>query len=558
MTTVARVVKECPQRLLPSLMSMSKLTPKAALDACHADIRQGTFTPELLDTVRDFRAQWERFTNSSLKHLGAVVSAEVLDHYGHYLEAAKALSEYEVEETIRLLKRTRMGPEMKRLLWLVLGHAHTHYRAEQYSKTRSLLTDCLNVLDTVDPARIHYLGTRARVSSAMGQVLRQLGEYDGALHHFDESIRVAQERFRQKTPAAEFTNPDQRMGPTLSDEAGRAFEASRKLAHWTIAKSLALGTGWIHYVTGRLTDASICLSTGAALLRPTQDSVHRAYCQLLMSSVERAKHADNPERLLVVLTSMKDAAHGLSKHPLFRVRSYSELAVAYLHLGDLAAAEDVISKVARSLSKASDTGYRSHRWQCSVSILKSRLQRARGDAAGAERYAQDALKHARGMEPPTQEIEALIAWSEALRQQGSATDLELAVGHLEKARDLASANPKTAAVCTLHLAAVSVERGRHDRAQSELKRWHLEYEPIVEHGFVRGLASKIESRLWSSDDAFKLKGTKLDVNWRLLQMHLFEIVNTPGARVGDKASNLGISVKQYNRLKKQLKDSPPQ
>jgi tetratricopeptide (TPR) repeat protein len=531
--------------------------PEGVLERCHALIRQGTFTLDLLGDVQRYGPQWTRFTRPEERLLGAIVSAEILDYYGRYRDAEKVLSDYHYnfDSMLASLKRPGDRKHVKRRLWVILGHAQTHYRAERYGDARAILADCATVLRDIDQHEEKFFGTRARLATSMGQVQRQLGEYDDAVRYLTASITFAHRRFCQKTGFAELTNPDAKTATRFSAADAQIFLANEKLAHWTIGKSLALGTGWIHYARGRLADAGMCLGAGAALLRPLQDSVHRAYCKLLMSAVTRAKYAPDQKRLESILESIKDAALGLSKHPLYRVRSHYELAVAHLHLNKLRDAATEIHQLNASITEASGMAYRSERWECSSLVLQSRLKRLEDKKDEAVQLAENALKVAAHKDQRSCKVEALIACAEALKLRHQRNDLERAVLYLQEARSSDEFNPKTAAVCTLHLCDVHRAQKKEDSARSELGRWRREYAPIVEHGFVRHFAAKIEEES-HSEIVVRLRGTDLRANKNLVEGVLVRSVDVPGITVSEKARALGVRPRHFPRLRRKHKDLP--
>lgn len=528
---------------------MRQQVPFISIDRAHALIRQGSFSQSLLLNALNNRKRW--LESGSPPEVVATVSAEILDYFGCYPEAERALDGYEVDEVLADLDEAVPGPEMKYRLWLALAFTQVSYRDEKYAETRRILSFCLRVLHAADPSEIRHYGTRARIQLAMGQALRQLGQYDSALVHFADSIRFSQSRFQQKTaPATAETQHSDELIP--GRVAHDVFDASRKLAHWNIAKNLALGTGWIHYVTGRLTEATTSLNTAASLLRTTNDPIHTAYCELLIAGVARARHTNEPQLLRGVLTQMESAAKPLLKHPLFKNRARHELAVTYLYMNDLDNAEREIQRLNEQRSKAPGSGSRLKRWLSYSLILESRLLRKRGDAEGSKRRATEALDlaEAQGDDLLHCRVDALIALAEALRQRNrSPADLERASACLHEARDLSLLNPKTAAACTLHLAATYASRGQLDRARSEFGRWHWEYEPIVEHGFVKQLATDVSFLLWPRRETFVLEGTSLAFNQVRLERHLLGEVTHKGTRA-DQADALDIPMWRLKRLLK--------
>jgi tetratricopeptide (TPR) repeat protein len=516
----------------------------------------------MIETVQNNLPLWQRSPDRNLRLRGAFVSAEIFDYYGMYADARAALEPYSVSaivEQLRTQGKRLDDTQLKRQFWLALALAQADYRDEYYPKSLDTLRECLEILTELDPdsARLH--GTRARLLHGMAQNHRQLSDYATAMRCFGESIESANHRLIKKTDFAEFVEPEVLVQSPLSKEQqADRLVYEQKLANWSIAKTLALGIAWIYFATGRLSDASRCLAVGAALLRSTHDSTHRAYCALLSAAVERGRHGDDPAKLKLVIPAMQRAAIGLNDHPVLRVRAEYEFALACLHTGDLEGASAAIAKVDKSLGKAKGEGLRSARWECTSLILKSRLQRLEGNPLVALRHADKAEDRARDAGQRGLMAEALIASSEALQQMKNRESVEQAGSRLRRARELVPTNPKTAATCSLHLAGVELDLGRPTAARDEFKRWETDYKPHIEHGFLKGLAARVERRLWSSDGELKLDGMNIKHNALLLKKHLVSKVwEMQGLTLDQKGDLLGCTGKQFDRLAKEygLKES---
>jgi tetratricopeptide (TPR) repeat protein len=521
--------------------------PLATLGRCHDALREGSFNRHLLTTVRQHRDAWLTAKEVDLLQ-GAVVTAEVFDYYGKYRQAETALAQYgyplsELKRRVRRITSSRTpGPTFKRELWVVLAHAQGMYRDEEYKEVRDVLGLCSEALMALDPEQKTFLGTRGRLAYLEGQVHRQLGEYDAGLRRFGESIEFSWRRLRQKTPFSEFVAPDRLAhDATPENERLQQFDHAQRLATWTIARCLAIGIGWIYYVTGGLSDASRCLAVGLTMLRSTTDSVHRAYCELLMGAVARAR-ADDPKMLQNALATMLSAADGLKDHPLFRLRAGYEIAVAHVHAGELAKAALAISAMENSLgSRGPGTGGRSLRWTSQVAILKSRLLRSKRDFGGALAAAQQAHDAAADTQQSTLVTEALIVMAEAEIEEGSSDALDRALLHLSEARLLSRENPKTGAVSALHIARAQAKRGRLEEARDEYRRWEFEFRHRVEHGFVRRLAGDVRTSLWTSDDELVLVGENFKTNSERLREHLLrKVLKMQGLTRQEQADRLGL------------------
>jgi tetratricopeptide (TPR) repeat protein len=526
--------------------------PWEALAKCSDEIRQGSFTPQLLQRVEEHEVLWRQAQNP-LRFRAAIVTAEVFDYFGRYQQVRRSLERfnYELRDVLAALKSEASRGEPVDLIprmWVVLCLTQALYREDDFPRTAVVMRQCLEILDKFDPNENRFLGTRARILMMIGQSLRQTSDYEEAIRSFTESIRFANARFIQKTPGLELEGPDGVVrGDGRIDTA--QFLAAQRLAHWSTAKSLALGMGWIRYVTGRLASATNCLSTGSTLLRALHDPIHRAYCQLLIAAVARAKDAQDPEKVRKTLAPMRDAAAGLAKHPLFSVRAHYELAVAYLHFGDHNAARAQIDELSKGLEQPDAAPFT--RWRCAAQILESRLMRKQGDLVTAADTAKKALDLAQEQRRPNWEIEALIAQGEALglcRENGM---LDQAVRCMEQARAQSKNNPKTEAVCTLHLAQFHFRLRHEDRARDELNRWKVEYESAVEHGFVRHLARSIERQLGYPDpnSVFVIQGDRLDENLARLEKAVVTRVLSLGLDRAAEKQRLGLKTeRQVQRL----------
>jgi hypothetical protein len=107
---------------------------------------------------------------------------------------------------------------------------------------------------------------------------------------------------------------------------------------------------------------------------------------------------------------------------------------------------------------------------------------------------------------------------------------------------LSRENPNIGAVCTLHTARVQLKRGRREEARDELKRWDQEYRAVVEHGFVRRLASEVRAKLWTSDGELPLEGLNFEENaLRLKKLLVKKVLSTPGLGRPEQAKRLGLA-----------------
>lgn len=517
----------------------------AELRSCHDQIREGTFRRNLLAKVQKHSRSWRDGAKPLDRLQGAVVASEIYDYYGKYVKAQEALCDYDLNDTLHYVEESarKRRPTFKRELWVVLSHAQTLYRAEDYPEVRRVLGECTHLLNLVDPNEAGYFGTRSRLLYLSGQVLRQQGAHDEARRQFGESIEFACRRLRQKTPFFEFVAPEEYASSNLSEEEKTTrLRHAQKLAHWTIARSLALGIAWIYYVTGRLSDASRALAVGTVLFRSTGDSINRAYCDLLVGAVSRARYAHKRGELSAALRTMTDASKGVRGNPLFELRAHYEIVLAHLHADDVEQARTTITSLESSLTAAQQAvGSRLERWSCQLLVLKSRLFRKERAFDKAAELAKKAADLANSIEQSSLAAEAFIAWAEAEHEVGTAAALESAVAHLAQARQLGEGNPKTSAVCCLHSALVHIKQQQPDAARDEFKRWDHEYRAVVEHGFVKQLADRVNISLWSSDGELRLVGMRYDENKRRLKEALLrKVLAIPGLSRPEQAKRIGL------------------
>jgi tetratricopeptide (TPR) repeat protein len=384
------------------------------------------------------------------------------------------------------------------------------YRRDDYASAQALLERCEALIALPDAPPL--LGTRARLSHALGQVFRQQHQYDKARDAFRTAMVQARLRFAANTRDAEQRQIDD---PPFGASPDR-FEDHRLLCHWTVGKCLALGLGWIDYTTGQLSSASGLLSAGYALLRATGDVVHRAYATLLIGAVERARAGHDEAGLEAAITILRDGSSVLRAHPRFELRASFELALAYYRLPKYQQQAQEEIRILKTHFNSSPTA-RSARWHSAVLVIESRMMRRAQNYDGAVSRAQLAIRlaeKARGSaERPADVLaEASIAMAEAQLAQAESGvgDIEashlrrLAISRLQRALSHGGDNAKIRAVCELHLAHAHRMAGAYLDAQLARAR-AAEWLRSVEHGFVKDLAQRVD-HLMDDHVAFFLDG----------------------------------------------------
>jgi hypothetical protein len=543
--------------------------PEESLELAHSSVRRGDFETGLLGLVRDQRRSWSGLGSEPLRLKAAYIVAEVLDHFGEYTEV-KDLLTVEGPSQVEALGKLNAPPLderditlFKRRIWVALAWATVQYRSEHYKEASDILGVCEAAVNIMDPEKSGMFGTRARVAYSRGQVARQLRQHSVARQSYEAAIIFANRRFVAKTKYAEL--PDHPF-ESLTQRQRDAFERDRLLAQWTIGKCLALGLGWIAFITGHLSTAATLMSAGYALLRGTKDGVHRAYVTLLLGAVERAKAGADENRLQSSKEILEDAAKGLATHPTYKFRAAYELALAYYvphstrHL-----AEDSI----RELREGLGSGIRSARWNSSTLVIESRIARLNGNHRSARTLAQRAVDTLKGAEHTETQSEAYIALGEALlaeaadhRAKKETTNAERAlsgaIDAFKSARDGAGQNPKISAVAHLHLADAYRLQGDLAEAYAAYAAWSDRLGGEVEHGFVRSLAQRLANDLAVtevfilSDGAVNLSTRKADHVARLVAF-LLRRAAKKGWTADETAKNFGVTVSTLNKLKQELR-----
>ena len=210
-------------------------------------------------------------------------------------------------------------PLWKQRILVLLGLAQATYRKGKYDDCLTLLGECaaaLKSLSTVarDPAA-RSLGTWARVHYLYGQVRREQNRLTDADASFVEAIWCADGRLASRC-----------------DPQGRVREeVDATLANWTVARCLVFGLGRNCQLRGELRAAESLILPGLVLLRNTGDWIQRAYAELLLGKVRRAKAGRNEQALESATTILRRAYEIFvrSGHNVYQARAARELGLAY-------------------------------------------------------------------------------------------------------------------------------------------------------------------------------------------------------------------------------------
>jgi len=433
--------------------------------------------------------------------------AEVRDYFGLYEEARELLA---VEgpraiELLRVASPPRTEEErrlLKQHVWAAMQWCLCCHRRNDYDQILKYLRRCGHVLKEFvrhhgDPCR----GTFCRLFYLFGLVHRQLYAYDNAAYCFATSIKYAWQEFESKIKPA--------LGADLSPSPTPNMKA---LTHWSVAKCLALGLGWIYYTQARLDNARAMLLAAKLLLEGTNDVVITAYVDIIHGCILRASRQkrdnSNLNQAIQTLSKSYDVFFRVNHIP-YRIRAATELGLAYLYAAqhhaeratkdaNLQSAEKYIDEAQNLAFNTGDT-----RWVSNALIVKSRLARERYEYDQAVSFANEAMKSAKG--DLFAQVDALIARAEAqlarrkVRLSRDEThlaeqDLKRAIYDLTQARDLGGRNRKVDVVTSLHLAATYLVIGDNRKAAVEFERAR-KFRAEVHNAFLTNLYAAVDKEL---------------------------------------------------------------
>lgn len=282
---------------------------------------------------------------------------------------------------------------------------------------------------------------------------------------------------------------------------------ARALTDFCVAKSLALGLGWIFFTESALEIARSFVIAAKILLAGTKDRIITGYVNVIYAGIQRSEHADDEQALGEAIKELQNSYNLFSKndehemHAAYKMRAALELALAHLQgfqcgglpdLNALNVAED-FAKEGESLAGSDE------RWMCNSLVLQSRIHRLRGRADLALDAARVALE--KGNKEVFLRIDAWIAQGEA-RAASSPPDHRGAIDDFSKALDQGRQNPKVSAVCHLHLAKMYLALG--DVRSAVAHFGDSEKASEFRNAFIRTLRSKVKAAITKSREEFKI------------------------------------------------------
>lgn len=407
--------------------------------------------------------------------------AETLDYVGR----EEALSVVMLDgETIAKKRPTKIS---KQQAWCLLHFGMAQYRAAEYDKAINLFDIALSALELLhSDAPCH--GSLARANYLRGLALRQKHDFPGALSFFAKSVYHAHQATASRPP-----------------EECRSYWLS-------MARSVALGSGWIAYATANLSEAKIYFSCARVLMTFCNAKCLSEYINVwdaavTLSAEDTTAGANGP--VLEAVNELRNAhAYLIGENSVYGLRAAVELARGYIKLGELDSAADT----AKTVLSHKDVD-RDPRSKCNAHILLSRIHRgngkAKGDPTQYELAFAEALLAQEVADDDLSKIDGLIAEGEALREQGK---LKASIRNFEAALKLGKDDPKVRAVCRLHLAKVYLADRQRDKAASCYNAWMVG-QTGHENAFISGMAKELADRLRRSSFVIEDGTENLDVKY---------------------------------------------
>jgi tetratricopeptide (TPR) repeat protein len=429
------------------------------------------------------------------------MAAELFDYAGQYAYAREILSESGPKSIADLIdalhtrdpRRYVEGSDRhayKQYSLVAIQWGFTFYRMHQYHKAKEIWDRARDFVETSLTSKDYPChGTLSRMFYGIGLIHRQRYEYSEARKMFSESIDHAR-RDAERHESAE-------------NAKGTA------LLEYRIAKCLGLGLGWVCYTSGALDLARPLIDTARMLVANKKVEMIKAYVDVVRAELQISEHGNGLPQLTQAIETLNNAYDIFTCHPAYRARTAHELALANLRLSMLSAEPDKTQycETARSYieevkkyAKGNKDGKEDKRWNANALIAETRLCRIQGKWQEAKQSAGDALLMSR--DDRFARIEVLIelgqAWMGSAREnqdgEQSAEDYHLALDYFEKALSEAYENPKTQAVCHLHMARCYLGLRANNKSSWHVEKWRS-LRTGVKNAFVYRLGEAVEDEL---------------------------------------------------------------
>lgn len=465
---------------------------------------------------------------------GCALRAEINDQTGQYESAAEiftSLPETVIRGIHRKLKEAeneyskRLTPSISdderrllraRALFLLQFGIHKLRRCELDSALTEMV-DCQMVLESVMNPTVRFHGVLSLLHYWQGRVQMARNRSPEALDHFNASMRQTEK------------NLEFHYSGTPADDERIAYGV------YSLASCMAFGVAHLNHISGHLAQALELLRPASAMLMGTGDNYRRGYAQMLTGAAERALAGRNTKRLRAAIDVLEeslrlfagDVAHTL-QHRLHQARVHYQVGIAKLYLAqtyasgsaekesNLTHAKNKIYLATSVLSEFAGAGFPDPELQYDLSITESRILRELGEYEPAGRVASRALRMAEDYQyaPTFSQAKALVALAEIplsqldtvnADQSGKLQLLDRAQGYLSRASGKCGSNLPLLAVVNLYEAKILVRRGQIPKASQKFHEgWWHRAEKQIQNGWVRQLATEVESELQQPDAEFTL------------------------------------------------------
>jgi len=287
-------------------------------------------------------------------------------------------------------------------------------------------------------------------------------------------------------------------------------------------KALALGLGWILANEGIPLAAQPLIASARVMLAATDAEMIKRYVDVVWAASERAHAGAEPSNLNKVLSTLRDSYGAFRRHPAYRTKAASELAVALTVGNDLDEAE-------RHAKEIESSAGGDDRWLCTAYILQSRIHRHRASATKSMKQKADAIDRAvdtarqaieranlqEGDGGRFSRIDAYITYGEALVLSGKFLDAKVS---FERVLGWSIGNEKVTGTCHLHLARVFVQLGQKANALQHLKAWQS-ISGRVTNAWLNALGEEVEEEVRGMKD-FLIAAEQANLDERELSMML--------------------------------------
>lgn len=269
-------------------------------------------------------------TDRRLEYLTALGwGADVMEYFGHVREGTDTYLLVKDEGpriSASLIDRSSPTTEIEMKIareevWVALSWSRALYRRHKYAEALQVLQRCEDfVLNKLQRKGFECHLTLAGLWSLHAKVLRQLVNLQDAKIYYDLALSRIYQRL----------------------EAGADARVNCE-----VARILAFGHGWILYTQGLLQEARAAVSTALVILHKTGDVISKAYGELLLCSVARARIGvgaaagteqaaaiDRPT-LTEVIEAMQEPYDTFKEygHKPYVARAAYELSLSYLYRG---------------------------------------------------------------------------------------------------------------------------------------------------------------------------------------------------------------------------------